>query len=103
MKSVSYLIEYAKAQVGRPYWCGTYGKIASQQLLDYKRNQYPEMYPNPGRPPFTSQFGQKVHDCNGLIYAASVCDTPDSVPNIYPNPYTKTLLYLVKITKDKNH
>lgn len=87
MKPVSYLIEYAKGQVGRPYWCGTYGKIANQALLDYKRKQYPKMYPNPGNPPFTSQFGKKVHDCNGLMYAASVCDTPDSVPKAYPTPY----------------
>ena len=86
-KSVDYLVEYAKGQVGRPYWCGTYGMIASQKLLDSKRAAYPSMYPNPGKPAFTSQFGQKVHDCNGLVYAASECDTPNSVPKAYPNPY----------------
>ena len=87
MKSVDYLVEYAKAQVGRPYWCGTYGQIADTALLAYKRTQYPSMYPTPGNPPFVDQLGKKVHDCNGLVYAASVCDTPDSKPNGYPNPY----------------
>ena len=87
MKSVDYLVEYAKAQVGRPYWCGTYGQIADAALLAYKRTQYPSMYPTPGSPAFVDQLGQKVHDCNGLVYAASVCDTPDSRPNEYPNPY----------------
>lgn len=87
MKSVNYLVEYAKAQVGRPYWCGTYGQIADAALLAYKRTQYPSMYPTPGSPAFVDQIGQKVHDCNGLVYAASVCDTPDSKPNGYPSPY----------------
>lgn len=87
MKSVDYLVEYAKAQVGRPYWMGTYGQIADSALLAYKRNQYPQGYPDPGYPAFKNQLGKKVHDCNGLVYAASVCDTPDSKPNGYPDPY----------------
>ena len=87
MKDVKYLIEYVKGQVGRPYWGGTYGLLATQQLLDSKRAVYPKLYPTPGNPPFTSQFGQKVHDCNGLVYAASVCDTPNSYPKSYPSPY----------------
>ena len=87
MKSVDYLVEYAKRQVGRPYWGGTYGQIADEALLTYKRKQYPELYPDPGSPAFKSQFGQKVHDCNGLVFAASVCDTPDSKPKNYPSPY----------------
>ena len=42
------LVEYAKAQLGKPYWYGT--------------------------------FGQKVHDCVGLIKGYRWCDTPDSEP-----------------------
>lgn len=87
MKKVDYLVEYAKAQVGRPYWMGTYGQRGDATLLAYKRSQYPKGYPTPGNPAFTSQYGYKVHDCNGLVYAASECDTPDSTPNKYPNPY----------------
>lgn len=87
MKSVSYLVEYAKAQVGRPYWMGTYGQIADAALLAYKRTQYPAGYPDPGKPAFKAQLGQKVHDCNGLVFAASECNTPDSKPNKYPSPY----------------
>lgn len=87
MKDIGYLIEYAQQQVGKPYWGGTYGQIATEALLNSKRNQYPSLYPDPGNPPFKSQLGQKVHDCNGLMYAASVCDTPDSAPIKYPQPY----------------
>lgn len=87
MKDVDYLVEYAQQQVGKPYWGGTYGQIATEALLNSKRNQYPSLYPNPGNPSFASQIGYKVHDCNGLVYAASVCDTPESAPIKYPNPY----------------
>lgn len=87
MKKVEYLIKYANAQVGRPYWSGTYGQIADAALLAYKRQQYPKNYPQPGNPAFTSQYGNKVHDCNGLVNGARECDTPDSKPNKYPDPY----------------
>lgn len=106
-KSVDYLVEYAKEQVGRPYWGGTYGKKATESLLKSKRAAYPSLYPIPGNPPFTSQFGQKVHDCNGLVNAARVCPTPDSEPvGGYPNPYysvaglAKACIDMGKTTKD---
>lgn len=87
MKSVNYLVEYAKGQVGRPYWMGTWGQIADAALLALNRTRLPAGYPIPGNPDFKTQFGQKVHDCNGLVYAASVCATPDSAPARYPDPY----------------
>lgn len=87
MKKADYLVEYAKGQVGRPYWMGTWGQIADAALLAMNRTRLPAGYPTPGNPDFTTQYGQKVHDCNGLVYAASVCATPDSAPARYPNPY----------------
>ena len=71
------LVEYAKAQLGKPYWWGTFGQTASAALLAQKRAQYPEYYTADD---FESQFGQKVHDCVGLIKGYLWCDTPDSEP-----------------------
>lgn len=61
------MYQYALAQVGKPYWFGTFGNLASATLLSSKRSQYPNQYPNPGNPDFTTQFGERVHDCVGLI------------------------------------
>ena len=63
-KTSNGLIEYAKAQVGKPYWYGTYGQKADNNLYGYKRKQYPKFYTAND---FTSQYGVKVHDCVGLI------------------------------------
>lgn len=58
------LCEYAEKQLGRPYWYGTFGQRASEVLYDNKRRQYPRMYAANDYP---KQYGQKVHDCVGLI------------------------------------
>lgn len=71
------LVEYAVAQLGKPYWWGTFGQTANAGLLAAKRQQYPERYMADD---FESQFGQKVHDCVGLIKGYRWCDTPDSEP-----------------------
>ena len=71
------LAEYAKAQLGKPYWWGTFGQTASAALLTQKRTQYPGYYTADD---FESQFGQKVHDCVGLIKGFLWCDTPNSEP-----------------------
>lgn len=71
------LAAYAIAQLGRPYWWGTYGQVASQALLNAKRQQYPDSYRGSQ---YASQFGQKVHDCVGLIKGYLWCDDPDGLP-----------------------
>lgn len=73
------LVAYAKAQLGKPYWWGTFGQIASAGLLVQKRTQYPDRYNTYGEE-CKKQFGQKVHDCVGLIKGYLWCDTPDSEP-----------------------
>lgn len=77
IKTNTGLAEYALAQLGKPYWWGTFGQTASAALLAQKRTQYPERYTADD---FESQFGQKVHDCVGLIKGYRWCDTPDSEP-----------------------
>lgn len=76
-KTTSGLIIYAEGQVGRPYWYGTYGQTASQSLFDFKYNQYPNQYTATD---FPSQFGQKVHDCVGLVKGYRWCESPNAVP-----------------------
>ena len=77
MKTASGLVEYSIAQLGKPYWYGTFGQIANAGLLAAKRQQYPGYYTAGD---FPAQFGQKVHDCVGLIKGYLWCDTPDSEP-----------------------
>ena len=76
-KTNSGLVKYAKAQVGKPYWYGTYGQTATAALLKSKKAQYPSYYTAAD---FESQIGKRVHDCNGLmkgyIWSASTTSTP---------------------------
>lgn len=78
------LVEYALAQLGKPYWWGTFGQTASAALLAQKREQYPDRYGSYGDE-CKKQYGQKVHDCVGLIKGYLWCDTPGSEP-IYKAP-----------------
>lgn len=72
------LVEYAKAQLGLPYWYGTYGQIADAPLYTYKKGQYPDMYRSWSD--FPTQYGKRVHDCVGLIKGYLWSDSPTAVP-----------------------
>lgn len=76
-KTASGLVEYAKAQLGNPYWYGGFGQIATQSLLDMYRSMYPDQYKATN---FTSQFGSRVYDCVGLIKGYRWSKTPFSAP-----------------------
>ena len=71
------LVEYALAQLGRPYWWGCFGQMADGALYAQKKKQYPGHYTAGD---FASQYGQKVHDCVGLIKGYLWCDSPDGSP-----------------------
>ena len=43
------LVEYAKAQLVRPYWYGSFGKAGSKEFYEQKKNQYPNQYTWDGR------------------------------------------------------
>lgn len=77
MKTGKGLAEYAIAQLGKPYWWGTFGQTANASLLAAKRAQYPSYYQARD---FQSQFGKKVHDCVGLIKGYRWCDDANSSP-----------------------
>ncbi len=76
-KTNSGLLSYAKAQVGLPYWYGTFGQTASASLYASKKAQYPDSYTASD---FASQYGKRVHDCVGLIKGYLWSDSTTSTP-----------------------
>ena len=68
------LVEYCKAQVGRPYWLGGFGQAASRSLYDQNKNR---LKYGPWEGDYEKAVGQKVHDCCGLIKGFVWTDGPD--------------------------
>lgn len=80
-KKAKDLAAYAAAQLGKPYWYATFGNTASAQLLSSKRKQYPAYYTEGKyKTGWKQQYGQRVHDCVGLIKGFLWSETPDSAP-----------------------
>lgn len=71
------LVEYCEAQLGLPYWNGTYGQTASAALYEYEKARHPKYYTATD---FPSQYGKRVHDCGGLIKGYLWSVTPTSAP-----------------------
>lgn len=67
MKTSTGLVDYARSQLGKPYWYGTFGNTATQSLLDAKKKQYPSHYKDNRIAKYKSEIGERVHDCVGLI------------------------------------
>ena len=84
-KTAKGLVEYAKAQLGKPYWYGTFGQSASKSLHNQKKNQYPSYYE-------WDYAGEtaKVHDCVGLIKGYLWCDSPDDNTPAYNSAQDKS-------------
>lgn len=61
-KTAEGLVAYARAQLGKPYWYGTFGQAASRELYEQKKAQYPPKY----KWEYAGET-EKVHDCAGLI------------------------------------
>lgn len=76
-KTASGLVAYCKAQLGLPYWWGTFGQTAGASLYKQKKAQYPSYYTASD---FPIQYGKRVHDCVGLIKGYRWSDTPTSAP-----------------------
>ena len=71
------LVAYAKKQLGKPYWYGTFGQEGAAALLTSKARQYPSMYTAARLANCRRQYGVKVHDCVGLIKGYLWCDSPE--------------------------
>lgn len=76
-KTASGLVAYCEAQLGKPYWMGTYGNTASAALYRANKARLPQYYTASD---FPSQYGKRVHDCVGLIKGYRWSDTPTSAP-----------------------
>lgn len=76
------LVEYCKAQVGLPYWNGTYGQTATKELYERLKAKHPAQYTAKDYP---SQFGLRVHDCCGLVKGYMWSETPTSPPKYNPD------------------
>ena len=74
-KTNKWLCLYAVAQLGRPYWYGTYGQISTREL--YSGTVVPNGYTYND---YQSQLGVKVHDCAGLVVGALMCDDVNGKP-----------------------
>ena len=81
-KTTSGLYAYAYAQLAKPYWWGTFGQTSDATLLSARRAQYPDNYDTSvvGGEAFEDQYGQRVHDCVGLVKGYRWSDTPTSAP-----------------------
>lgn len=77
-KTAKGLVEYAKAQLGRPYWYGTFGQAASKPLYNYLKQAYPKHY----QWEYDGTIA-KVHDCCGLIKGYLWCDSPEDNTPVY--------------------
>ena len=77
-KTAKGLVEYVIAQLGRPYWYGTFGQAASKALYNEKKEQYPKKYG-------WNYNGTtaKVHDCVGLVKGYLWCDGPEDATPVY--------------------
>lgn len=71
---------YAQQQLGKPYWYGTFGNTASADLYNYKKIQYPSYYTATD---FPSQYGERVHDCVGIIKGYRWSSYPYTAEPIY--------------------
>lgn len=80
MKTNTGLVSYAKAQLGKPYWYGTFGNKATSDLLQRKTVQYPQHYQQARMDKYKKQLGCRVHDCVGLIKGYLWSENTDSVP-----------------------
>ena len=78
MKTAKGLVEYANAQLGLPYWYGTFGQKATAELYAAKKKQYPELYKSWND--FPTQYGKRVHDCVGLIKGYLWSETASATP-----------------------
>ena len=79
MKNNLQLVDYCKAQLGKPYWFGTFGQIATKKLLEEKSKQYFRQYTKKRQAiALENHLGKKVHDCYGLYKGFLMSEDPNS-------------------------
>lgn len=88
VKSNTGLVEYARAQLGRPYWFGTFGTVATEKLLHDKAAQYKSQFSKTriSKAIARGDIGQKVHDCLGLWKGYMMSENPEA-PAVYNSAF----------------
>lgn len=99
-KTASGLVDYARAQLGKPYWYGTFGNTATQSLLNSKKKQYPSHYTSQRMDKYKMQLGARVHDCVGLIKGYLWSKSPTSSPK-YNSSQDVSANGMLKACKEK--
>lgn len=96
------LVEYARAQLGRPYWYGTFGQIGSEKLLNDKAKQYKNQFSNARlqRARDRGDFGKKVHDCLGLWKGYMMSESPEAEA-VYNSKYDYSADSIFKAATEK--
>ena len=64
MKTNIGLVDCVKKYIGYDYWYGCYGQIATSELYNQKKKQYPQYYKWSYK---LTDLGKRVFDCVGLI------------------------------------
>ena len=80
VKTAQGLVDYAVCQIGQAYWWGCFGQVATKELLEYKKKQYPSVYNSQLYNDVEAQFGKRVFDCVGLVKGYLWSDKYDSEP-----------------------
>jgi LysM repeat protein len=81
-KTAQSLVAYAKAQLGLPYFYGTYGQKPTAELVDQKRRQYPDQW-SLQRVEYAKAHhlgAPRCYDCVGLIKGFLWSDSPTAPP-----------------------
>lgn len=79
-KTNSGLVKYAIAQLGLPYWYGTFGQIATESLYISKEKQYRKKGYYTKWNDYPKQYGKRVHDCVGLVKGYLWSSSPTAKP-----------------------
>lgn len=95
-KTAEGLVAYAKAQLGRPYWYGTFGQAASRELYEQKKRQYPKQYEWE-----YDGTTEKVHDCVGLIKGYLWGEDPQDSDPVYDPAQDKSANAMFTACKTK--
>lgn len=98
-KNNSGLVSYAKSQIGKPYWWGTFGQYGTKALYEQKKKQYPTAYTWPYD---SGTDSIKVHDCSGLVKGYLMCDNNDSTP-VYNPSFDMNAAGLYNYSKERGH
>lgn len=101
-KSNTGLVEYARAQLGRPYWFGTFGQIATEKLLNDKAAQYKSQFSKTriSKAQARGDFGQKVHDCLGL-WKGYMMSADANAPAVYNSAFDYSADSIYKAAAEK--